>query len=780
MLRGFTAHQGIAHGQDRGAVPAADWRGARRLSVDGMSGREPASAAGARYPRRTSFVATRMIVLTASLRRLAPAMLIGAVLAPFRPAGAAEAPPSMGVRTVLLPSASDVLRATTLPIPGTTRDEVSLHFLSASAFDPVAFGSRFGFDGSYERRGLDYFGTASPLRTISSIDPPLPNGATHFAISGADFRITLLGGSPSTELARWTFPFPIDSSARVADVDADGDQELVALTGTSTQSWATLVAIDLVSGAVEWSLEVGGEGIALGQLDADAALEIVIGNTPDGRVIDGATRLPEFVPNATIAGNVHIANVDDDAALEFFDTLGSVVRIHESQPYALASRSFPIPSGGLDFGDIDGDGRHDVIVVTSDGRARAYALRDGTLIRDFVVDVGTPRAFAVAELDGAPPKEILVAGTKALRVFTLGAVPSLVHEERLTAGPWSIVASGEIDGVAGPDVFLATTRTEETLVGSVIKLDAASQSSTRIATPHVQEFQRQPSGVIGQFDADAAPDLLVTTGRNLFVLDPASSDLQSLDTAALPTDGLTYIDNAGDYDGDGRDEIVGFEGHTGFVFPVRLYAPATGQSLGVFTSTSGAVMSKRTLDVAQFDDDAAHEVAVCDGGAAVIDLDSPTPWSSGWGTSVTPALARVTPASTPTGARWLVGVTPADGWNSDGFLSIYDARTHSLVKQLVVADPSADHRRSLSAVLALGGSARRVLVAGRDFAALIDAVDDRELARTAIPGVPAANGRNIVARRMAGGAWEITLVTDIGAVLLDVDAAPDGFRDDFE
>src|SRR4029079_10635585 len=78
-----------------------------------------------------------------------------------------------------------------------------------------------------------------------------------------------------------------DRSFRVADIDADGRLEAVLGSSDNFAQNGQIFAVDLLTGAPEWSRSSAG-AIALANLDADPALEIVLGAAP-GRVLDGAT-----------------------------------------------------------------------------------------------------------------------------------------------------------------------------------------------------------------------------------------------------------------------------------------------------------------------------------------------------------------------------------------------------------------------------------------------------------------------------------------------------------
>lgn len=79
------------------------------------------------------------------------------------------------------------------------------------------------------------------------------------------------------------------SSAAVGDVDNDGSDELLVATDQ------TIYAYSLVDGQIRWNYSiVGSRDIAVAQLDADPALEIILAGPVPGIVLDGATRATDW------------------------------------------------------------------------------------------------------------------------------------------------------------------------------------------------------------------------------------------------------------------------------------------------------------------------------------------------------------------------------------------------------------------------------------------------------------------------------------------------------
>lgn len=114
----------------------------------------------------------------------------------------------------------------------------------------------------------------------------LPDGSAMIAIfGGAPLRLERLLASPPGYRVQRVFA--------VTDLDGDGEPEIVAGLSVSSSSWSYPAILDGSTGAVRWLGDTLASTVAVAQLDADPALELVISGTP-GLVIDGATHTVDW------------------------------------------------------------------------------------------------------------------------------------------------------------------------------------------------------------------------------------------------------------------------------------------------------------------------------------------------------------------------------------------------------------------------------------------------------------------------------------------------------
>jgi hypothetical protein len=98
----------------------------------------------------------------------------------------------------------------------------------------------------------------------------------------------------------------------LADLDGDGSSEIAFCDANA------LFIYDLASGLEESRLAgYGGRDLAVGNVDADAGLEIVIGNDAStGYVLDGASRAVEWANPWGFGTRVRLGDLDGDGRLE--------------------------------------------------------------------------------------------------------------------------------------------------------------------------------------------------------------------------------------------------------------------------------------------------------------------------------------------------------------------------------------------------------------------------------------------------------------------------------
>ena len=406
-----------------------------------------------------------------------------------------------------------------------------------------------------------------------------PAGAPALILDpGQGDRIGLLGCSPDAgnELysfdAEWRadpgYPnlengFPVDLAATplsdpaVVDVDGDGDLE-IAFTdsgnhicmyrhdGTPLPGWPVLVGATLSPAPV-----------AIGDMDGDGDVEILAGTT-DAHVVGydaGGQPLAGFPVAIGRTGSVYvtIAPVGGPWRRAAIVAVGSTVVVldHEGQAYpgtvshSTAPATITSPPA---VGDIDGDGRAEVVVAAS---GQVWAFRTGVAgsLLSQALETTISGGIALADFDADGEVEIVAP-------LANGVVHVLQEDGTEFAGSWPVaVSSSSLRGVAIADIrSTATPEVAVTATNWTVGL-LNTDGTVPLRWPNDTDgWYIYGKPVIGRIVDDTSSVVVGSRGYFGWAWTPVS----------LPVDGWprTFADHVhltpayGDLDQDGRAEVV--------------------------------------------------------------------------------------------------------------------------------------------------------------------------------------------------------------------------------
>lgn len=276
-----------------------------------------------------------------------------------------------------------------------------------------------------------------------------------------------------------------------------GDSPTPAIIATATNALVRLHP----DGTVQWvsdavSRGTGRDAPAIADVDGDGIAEIVLGSqifAADGTLLSSA---PD--DNGVKYQGSFPADLDGDGLMEI--VFGGGVLDHDSQPLWFEGSG----SGWPALGDLDGDGRPEIIEVTT-GRVTAYSV-DGEVVwvAPFADRGGGPPT--VADFDGDGQAEVGVASKAVYRVYDgdgteLWQRPIVDASSGVTG---SSVFDFEGDGAA--EVVQADEGTLWVFDGSTGAVEmqwTEHNSGTRFEYP-----------VIADVDADGSAEIILGSGRN--------------------------------------------------------------------------------------------------------------------------------------------------------------------------------------------------------------------------------------------------------------------------
>jgi hypothetical protein len=331
--------------------------------------------------------------------------------------------------------------------------------------------------GSLALSGSDFvqdwghpFSLSGPELGVTAIEAGDVDGDGHAEIFvSTDGKVLKLDG----ESRRQTHEFLAANlrqclSLRLADLEGDGAWEIVCLATTGTYGWDGGTTIHILNAAdLSEKARIDqtglGRNLAIGNVDPDAALEIV---TAGGYVYDGATRQNEWAYGPRFGDYIDLGDLDGNGIDEIV-AAGSTA----PQAFSVVLRS-PIGeiTGGANYGqpalligNLDADASEEVIlgdaqwgnvsVYRYDGASQTFSLAAQMNSQDHSVS-----AIRVGNVDADPAIEIVWDSG-----YTSSGADVFVVAEFTSPGTlalqWSSAIAGEFDG---PFVGGALTRTSPT------------------------------------------------------------------------------------------------------------------------------------------------------------------------------------------------------------------------------------------------------------------------------------------------------------------------------
>lgn len=300
------------------------------------------------------------------------------------------------------------------------------------------------------------------------------------------------------------------TSVAIADVDADGEPEVIALTGEGrlaiigADGVVEQVSTELVDGSGNQNFGSGG-GLSVGDVDADGWPEVAYGHTvftlADGNLavlFTGALSHGGSNPGVAIS---HFVDLDGDGELELL--AGNTA--YETDGTVMWSQVFA-NDGFTAVADFDGDTEPEVVNVSTGGFVMLLEGVTGEL------DVGASANFgggggppAVADFDGDGNLEIAVVFSGATALLrpnyvgnTLDTVWTVPNHE-VSSGITTVTAfdfhyDGSAELVVSDECFTSILR---------------GTDGTPFATASTQSFSGTESPVVADIDGDGRAEIAV-------------------------------------------------------------------------------------------------------------------------------------------------------------------------------------------------------------------------------------------------------------------------------
>ncbi|HIH01692.1 TPA: VCBS repeat-containing protein, partial [Thermoplasmata archaeon] len=359
--------------------------------------------------------------------------------------------------------------------------------------------------------------------------------------SAEDIAAVCMGGSPSStpgfvELFRGPNFLSPDvfgtgrgsSAACVGDFNDDGDADLA------------------VSNYFDYSVMVFYQPFTLGM-------------SPDLIVnIDGLpTSLASGRLNADEADDLLVTSVGVSAIHFFMQSLGQIPTLEDY------NRSLDYAPSNVNVDDLDGDGRHDILILSAEANAASGFIQRSTspiwrALPDFVFPTGsTPRGSLIADLNGDTQTDIAVASARedwngsSLSLYTSNA--PYFSNSNLTVWaypvyPASAVSAGDLDGDDWEDLVLLYP-----------DLDGFGYLQSFTGTTTTIALGYEPSLLlIEDFDGDGFDDVMTASRTEAsFTINFGDSTLpDGFTTEQYDCDQNATAASAGDFNTDGLLDLV--------------------------------------------------------------------------------------------------------------------------------------------------------------------------------------------------------------------------------
>lgn len=354
------------------------------------------------------------------------------------------------------------------------------------------------------------------------------------------------GVTPEIQWSRMTGG-AVDSSPCVADVDGDGELEVLIRSDDYY-----LYCLNAINGMVEWKFYLGANlytSPSIADIDADGQLEVIM---PAGTLfcIDGALGEEEWSVPGNALSSACIADVDGDNNLEIMvvDSMDQSVRCinstgdveWETPDLDITTYSAPTAS------DVDGDGELEVLCGSSNYNFYCFNGNDGSIEWNYTTSGHSSYTAAVANLDEDPIKEI-VFGTNDGHVYCLNGTMG-GFEWNYFVGSYPIISTPCIadsgsDGTL--DVFVGTFDNYLHCIDG----ESGTQKWTKATSNDIYA-----ASCAVNVDGDDVLEVFVGShDYAMYCIDSKSGATDWYYQTAGEIDSAPYV---GDLDGDGRIEIV--------------------------------------------------------------------------------------------------------------------------------------------------------------------------------------------------------------------------------